>query len=303
MVVVGKTAAGSSAPARLSVERRPAGLATGSGLSTHRVWMIPAYAIIALVAIALEHLRPERKQPFFRRGLFTDGIYVVLSIGVRIVFTNTVAVAFTRFGAEHFPGWVPVAVLADAPVWVQAVCVVVVLDFFFYWMHRAKHRWDWWWRLHETHHSSRELDWFSSVRFHPLEKILDRCVYLLPLMFLGAGAQALLILSIVDALIATFSHANIRMRIGPLIYVFVGPEMHRWHHARSSDGQRSNFGNNLSIFDWLFGTARLRPTPPPSFGIDEESFPEGNFLKQFVFAFRPFGDGPADEAAPEERTR
>jgi len=267
--------------------------------------MLPAYAIIALVAIALEHFRPERPQPFFRRGLFTDGIYVVLSIGVRLVFTNTVAVAFTRLGAEHFPSWVPVAVLAELPVWVQAVAVIVVLDFFFYWMHRAKHRWDWWWRLHETHHSSRELDWFSSVRFHPVEKIVDRCIYLFPLTFLGVGEEALLILSIVDALIATFSHANIRMRIGPLIYVFVGPEMHRWHHARSMDGQTSNFGNNLSIFDWLFGTAKLRPAQPASFGIDDEAFPEGNFLKQFVFAFRPFAQEPgvAETAEPTPRNR
>ena len=37
----------------------------------------------------------------------------------------------------------------------------MAIDFCFYWMHRAKHQWAWWWRLHETHHSSRDLDWFS----------------------------------------------------------------------------------------------------------------------------------------------
>ena len=249
--------------------------------------MLVAYSIFALIAIAGEYLWPARRQRFFRPGLFTDGIYVVLSIGVRIVFTNTIAREFTRLGQEHLPGWVPVAVLANQPVWLQAVIVIVVLDFFFYWMHRAKHRWTWLWRLHETHHSSRDLDWFSSVRFNPLEKILDRTIYLLPLTFLGAGEQALLILSIVDAGVATFSHANIRMRIGPLIYVMVGPEMHRWHHARAYDAQGCNFGNNLSVFDWMFGTARLRRDDPKEFGIEDESFPEGNILRQFLFTFRP----------------
>ena len=125
--------------------------------------MLLAYSIFALIAIAAEFLRPARRQPFFRPGLFTDGIYVVLSIGVRIVFTNTIAREFTRLGSEHLPGWVPVAVLANQPVWLQAVIVIVVLDFFFYWMHRAKHRWNWLWRLHETHHSSRDLDETLSV--------------------------------------------------------------------------------------------------------------------------------------------
>ena len=259
--------------------------------------MLLAYSIFALIAIVAEYLRPARHQPFFRQGLFTDGIYVVLSIGVRIVFTNTIALEFTRLGQEHLPDWVPVAVLARQPVWLQAVAVIVVLDFFFYWMHRAKHSWGWFWRLHETHHSSRDLDWFSSVRFNPLEKILDRTVYLFPLTFLGAGDEALLILSIVDAGVATFSHANIRWRIGPLIYVFVGPEMHRWHHARTLDAQRSNFGNNLSIFDWIFGTARLRKEDPQTFGIDDESFPEGNILRQFLYTFRR--SEPSPSQAPE----
>jgi len=258
--------------------------------------MILAYAVIAALAIAAELLWPARQQALVRRGLFTDGVYVVINILLRIVFTNSIAISFTRLGAEVLPEWVPVATLSDRPVWLQAVVVIVVIDFFFYWMHRAKHRWDWWYRLHETHHSSEELDWFSSVRFHPLEKILDRVIYLFPLTFLGAGASALLILSIVDAAIATFSHANIRVRLGPLVYVIVGPEMHRWHHARSAEGQLSNFGNNLSIFDWIFGTARLHTEEPEDFGIADRTFPEGNVVKQFFFAFRPLRTREGDES-------
>ncbi len=68
-------------------------------------------------------------------------------------------------------------------------------------------------------------------------------------------------------------------------------------------GQQSNFGNNLSIFDWIFGTARLHDQEPAEFGIDDRSFPEGNLVKQFFFAFRrqPPAAEPrrADAAASE----
>ena len=271
-----------------------------------------SYSIIAVLALTAEKLWPARRKPLFRRGLLTDAIYVVVNIGLRILLTNTIAITFTTIATEHLPGWVPVGVMTGYPIWVQSIAVVVVLDFFFYWMHRAKHHWNWWWRLHETHHSSVDLDWFSSVRFHPVEKVTDRLIYLFPLTFLGVAPEALFVLSLVDAIVASFIHMNVNVRIGPLIYILVGPEMHRWHHSVDRDGQRSNFGNNLSIFDWIFGTARLREEFPTKFGCGDEAYPEGpppfegsvrNWLtapftaasyyaKQFLFAFRPRSSMP-----------
>ena len=252
------------------------------------------FAAIAAVAFVLERLMPARSQPILRRGLATDALYMVVNVALRIAFTGSIALAIEDTGRGLLPAGA-IAVLRDDPLWLQAIAVIVVLDFFFYWMHRAKHRYDWWWRLHETHHSSRDLDWFSSVRFHPIEKILDRGIYLAPLLFLGVSDEALLILAGLDAVVATIAHANVRLRIGPLIYVFVGPEMHRLHHARASTAQRCNFGNNLSIFDWLFGTAVVPDALPDEFGIDDEAYPEGNILRQFFYAFRPF---PVQPSAP-----
>jgi sterol desaturase/sphingolipid hydroxylase (fatty acid hydroxylase superfamily) len=154
--------------------------------------MLVAFSIIAVLAFVAERLWPARPQGLLRPGLVTDGIYLAINIVLRIAFTNTLAVAVSRVGQQLLPRYT-VSVLSDAPFWVQTVAVIVAIDFCFYWMHRAKHRWAWWWRLHETHHSSRGLDWFSSVRFHPLEKIIDRLLYLLPLLFLGVSDGALLV--------------------------------------------------------------------------------------------------------------
>lgn len=252
--------------------------------------MLLIFAVLAAFFAAAERLFPAREQPLLRRGFLADLAYIPIHFLMRVILNGTVAVALTRVAREVLPPGT-IAVLSTSPLWVQVAAVLLVLDFFFYWMHRAKHQWDWWWRLHETHHSSEDLDWLSTARFHPLEKALDRLIYLLPLLVLGVSDEALLVLAAVDAFFGMMIHSNLPIRLGPLVYVLNGPELHQWHHAPDADEQRHNFGNNLSIFDWIFGTARLRPDPSPRFGTGEPGYPHDSLAKQFLYAFRPRSAG------------
>ena len=124
------------------------------------------------------------------------------------------------------------------------------------------------------------------MRFHPLEKLLDRLINLAPLLVLGPSDAALGIWSGVDGFFGILNHANTRLRLGPLIYVFVGPEMHMWHHARDPKRGQVNFGNNLSIFDWIFGTAYVVNEMPGEFGLADEDYPLNDIAGQFVHPFR-----------------
>ncbi len=262
--------------------------------------MLKIFAAIALVFFILERFLPARRQPLLRPGVIADGLYVPIHYLMRVAISFVLADALSDLGRQVLPGGR--GLLTDLPVWAQAAVVLVVLDLFFYVMHRLKHRWHWWWRLHETHHSSPNLDFLASVRFHPLEKVIDRLVFLLPLTLFGASEPALLIWSSVDVFFGMLNHANVRVRLGPLIYLFVGPEMHRWHHARDPLRRDVNFGNNLSIFDWMFGTAALAPDDPVEFGIDDQAiYPQGNIWRQWLFAFRPgvtpFAAAPAVTAS------
>jgi sterol desaturase/sphingolipid hydroxylase (fatty acid hydroxylase superfamily) len=63
--------------------------------------------------------------------------------------------------------------------------------------------------------------------------------------------------------------------------------MHRWYHATDRVRRDTNYGNNYSMFDWLFGTAYLSKELPTAFGVDDPTYPVGNLVKQFVYAFRP----------------
>ena len=226
------------------------------------------------------------KRSIVRRGFFADLVYGPVNVAMRLVVNGTVAVAVASWSRSWLPeGWG--GALAGEALWLQALVLVVVLDFVFYLTHRLKHRWSWWWRLHETHHSSVDLDFLSSVRFHPLEKALDRCLFLVPITLIGPSPEAALVWSCIDTFFGLLVHANLPLRLGWLRYVFVGPEMHRWHHTRDARMQQRNFGNNFSVFDWLFGTAWTTRAEAKDFGIDEPDYPQENVWKQFLFAFRP----------------
>jgi sterol desaturase/sphingolipid hydroxylase (fatty acid hydroxylase superfamily) len=208
---------------------------------------------------------------------------------MRIIVNGTLVILISRIGHRILPRFM-FNVLTDKPIWVQALTTLFVLDFIFYVTHRLKHRWRWWWRLHETHHSSAEMDFLSSVRFHPLEKLLDRLLYLFPLFFLGISETAVFIWSGVDVFLGMLNHSNLNWRIGPLIYIFVGPEMHRWHHVKDPRMRECNYGNNFSIFDWIFGTAYLSYEKPRHYGVEDRNYPQDNIVKQFFYAFRPFSE-------------
>jgi sterol desaturase/sphingolipid hydroxylase (fatty acid hydroxylase superfamily) len=47
------------------------------------------------------------------------------------------------------------------------------------------------WRFHAIHHSSRAVDWLSSVRLHPLNDAVSRIAQVLPLYLMGFNGAAL----------------------------------------------------------------------------------------------------------------
>lgn len=255
-------------------------------------WFLVFAVSVAGFLFASERRWGVHKRPLLRRGWFADVLYAPMHVALRILFRSSIAVAFAKLGAMVLPAeWTHV--LSGRPLWLQALALLFVLDLFFYAMHRLKHRWQWWWRLHETHHSSVDLDFFASVRFHPLEKILDRAVFLLPMMVLGPSTEAILIWSSCDVFFGMFGHANLAWKLGPLKYVLVGPELHRWHHVKDPAVRECNFGNNFAIFDWIFGTAYVSDREPAGFGVDDPDYPVENIAKQFVYAFRQLDEQPA----------
>ncbi len=71
-------------------------------------------------------------------------------------------------------------------------------------------------------------------------------------------------------------HANMQIRCGPLNWIFSMAELHRWHHSPLPLESNTNYGQNIILWDIVFGT-RFLPSdrrPPRKVGIaDLSGFP------------------------------
>ena len=188
-----------------------------------------------------------------RREALQDSIFMILVQGVLPLgltfLAATIILESTGFHARFWPHHWPVAG--------QAVLMLVLADFARYWMHRAFHSFRPLWQIHAVHHAPHKLYWLNVARFHPLEKAMQFLLDALPFIVVGVDSAVLSLYFVFYACNGFFQHSNIHVKLGWLNYLISGPELHRWHHSVNKRESDRNFGNNLIIWDLIFGTRYL----------------------------------------------
>ena len=124
------------------------------------------------------------------------------------------------------------------------------------------HRVPFFWRFHKVHHTDRDLDASSAVRFHPVEILLSMLYKCGIVLIIGPAALAVLIFEIVLNASAIFNHANLKLPLGAdkvLRLFIVTPDMHRVHHSVIERETNRNFGFNLSVWDRIFRSYKAQP--------------------------------------------
>ncbi|MFP6664183.1 MAG: sterol desaturase family protein [Deltaproteobacteria bacterium] len=155
---------------------------------------------------------------------------------------------------------------------------LVVAEFVEYWAHRSMHEVDGLWRFHAVHHSAPRLYFLNAVRFHPIDLFVIGTGKLMPLAFLGAPPELLGLVTVFAAVHGAFQHSNLKLKLGPLNWVFSMAEMHRWHHSPVLAEANRNYGGNLIFWDIVFGTRWLPDDrePPEAIGMEAlPKFPQG----------------------------
>ncbi len=122
-------------------------------------------------------------------------------------------------------------------------------------------------------------------RFHPLEKSVQYVFDTLPFVFLGVSADVLSVYFVFYAVNGFFQHSNCEVRLGLLNFIVSGPELHRWHHSRLLQESNNNYGNNLIVWDLLFGTRFLpKGRLVGDLGLLNRDYPL-NFVSQLAAPF------------------
>ena len=169
---------------------------------------------------------------------------------------------------------------SDWPILLQLVLALVISQFFEYVVHRSLHEVPLLWRFHAIHHSPSRLYFLNAGRFHPVDSALLFTVALAPLLVLGAGPELLFLYTVWASVHGMFQHCNIRLRLGPLNYIFSMAELHRWHHSLNLEEANSNYGNNILFWDIVFGTVHYPKDRRASDKIGLSEMPD--FPKDYV---------------------
>ncbi len=215
---------------------------------------IPAL-LLALLSLA-EWIWPRRKLVLGRHPRWlTHALFFLtnavvgrlLSLGIVVGVAANWA-ATNDFGLLNLTAW---------PWLVEAALAFVILDFSVWFQHRLMHFSPLLWRMHKVHHSDRDLDATSALRFHPFELIVSTLYKSLWVALLGVPVLIALAFELWLNANALFNHSNIRLprRLDRLIRcILVTPDMHLVHHSTIVSEQHRNYGFALTIWDRLFGT-------------------------------------------------
>ncbi len=220
-------------------------------------WLILAFIVSAPLFIALEKLFPlHRDQAILRPDFGLDFKYFCFNH----LLISTLLYISNAFISQGF-GWVDSESLhrtvAQWPLWVQVITLILAADFVLYVTHRVFHEIPWLWKIHAVHHSTEYMDWMSGSRGHVLNIIVERCLVLVPLYLLGATKEALDIYVTIAAVQAVYIHSNAKIPIGPLKYLIVTTQYHHWHHSTQRPAIDTNYSAHTPLFDWLFKTRHM----------------------------------------------
>jgi sterol desaturase/sphingolipid hydroxylase (fatty acid hydroxylase superfamily) len=236
--------------------------------------------IFLFAIIVLELIFPIQKMRFLRAGFISDFAWHF------VIQSSLLDLCLIRF-LDQFTHTHSLHLFSDKPIYMQFILGFIIIEFLNYWLHRFIHNSRLMWRFHEVHHSSTELNWLSGVRAHPIDGIIFAILNAVVFCAIGSDFSVAVMIGTIEGVHGMYKHANFKNNIGFLRYIIVSTEMHRCHHISEMKYQQANYGNTLSVFDWIFGTAILPPKEEYkniTYGIDA-NYPQ-TFFKQLIHVFR-----------------
>jgi sterol desaturase/sphingolipid hydroxylase (fatty acid hydroxylase superfamily) len=253
-------------------------------------WLPRWDRLLLLVAVLILERVYTYKYSMSQRSVLARDI---ISNAVNLYLTGAVAamlvVPALLFATQHIFGRKFVFASPEqlGPLWLQVVVILLSVSFFRYWMHRWQHNNEFLWSLHSYHHRVTDLTATNTEVSNPIDFALRNILVFLILGVVGFNPLAILISVPAMNVVAAFSHCSGDVKGGFLNYLFVTPEVHRWHHTAEVPegyGYSVNYGVEFAFWDLVFGTYYLpqkdgQRLQPRRIGHPSGLPDEGNYLK------------------------
>jgi sterol desaturase/sphingolipid hydroxylase (fatty acid hydroxylase superfamily) len=242
------------------------------GLGRSPLWLA---TIVLLVLAELVWRRATR------RGY--DGGIALATLGLAAGNIVAAGINALLIGAVYAAAWAITPLRWPLHDWRTWALGFLLVEFSYYWFHRASHRVAWLWASHAVHHSAEQLTLLASLRLGWTNALSGGWLFHLPIVLLGFDPRLVIALLVLDLRYQFFLHTEAVGKLGPLEYLFNTPAHHRLHHAANAPYLDRNYGGVLIIFDRLFGTlAREQPGEVVRYGLVHPSASHNPFRIAFA---------------------
>ena len=137
--------------------------------------------------------------------------------------------------------------------WVAWLVALLLLDFCYYWEHRAGHEVRLLWASHVVHHSSTRYNLSTALRQTWTGEYT--VLFFLPVALVGVPVEIVLASWSFNLLYQFWIHTEAIDKLWkPFELVFNTPSHHRVHHGSQSQYLDRNYGGALIVWDRLFGS-------------------------------------------------
>jgi len=180
---------------------------------------------------------------------------------------------------EQLVEWLPFLKMANHNEWsthrppiIKFLTVILGLDLFSYFWHRANHKLNFLWKWHKFHHQTEVMDPLAAYRFHPIEIFLGYKLRALVILMFGFSVETVTVFITTYGLFNIYQHSNFKTpKLFDEVYslIFVSPSRHHVHHLRDRQLQNSNYATIFIFWDRLFGSYEApRPIHDNDIGLE-----------------------------------
>ena len=142
----------------------------------------------------------------------------------------------------------------------------------------------------------RHVDATTGTRHHPLDYVIRELFSAATVLVFGIPLAFSVFYRVVTIFFTYFTHANIHVPAWidrPMSWVFVTPNMHKFHHHMELPWTDTNFGNVFSFWDRLMGTMVHGDPLQVRYGVDTlEGTPDESIAYQLKVPMHHRAHGP-----------